>query len=51
LFLEGTNDGIHVFDEDDWSDLHNPKLTHYVRSKTLAEKAAWDFVKNINGQP
>lgn len=24
-------------------------MTNYPRSKTLAERAAWDFVKNMNG--
>lgn len=31
--------------EQDWTDLDNPKLTPYVRSKTIAERAAWDLVK------
>jgi dihydroflavonol-4-reductase len=31
--------------EDDWTDADNPKLTPYTRSKTIAERAAWDFVK------
>lgn len=31
--------------EDDWSDPDNPKLTPYARSKTIAERAAWDFVR------
>jgi nucleoside-diphosphate-sugar epimerase len=30
--------------EVDWSDPENPKLTPYARSKTIAERAAWDFV-------
>jgi dihydroflavonol-4-reductase len=30
--------------EGDWSDLDSPTATPYVRSKTLAERAAWDFV-------
>lgn len=30
------------FTEADWSDLSIPTLTAYVRSKTLAEKDAWD---------
>jgi dihydroflavonol-4-reductase len=34
----------HVFDEKDWSDLDRP-MGAYDRSKTLAEKAAWDFVR------
>jgi dihydroflavonol-4-reductase len=31
--------------EQDWTDLGNPKLTPYVRSKTIAEQAAWEFVR------
>ncbi|HWM64474.1 MAG TPA: NAD-dependent epimerase/dehydratase family protein [Solirubrobacterales bacterium] len=31
--------------ERDWSDPDNPKLTPYARSKTLAEQAAWDLVR------
>jgi dihydroflavonol-4-reductase len=31
--------------EEDWTDADNPKLTPYTRSKTIAERAAWDFVK------
>jgi dihydroflavonol-4-reductase len=31
--------------EDDWSDPDNPKLSPYARSKTIAERAAWDFMR------
>jgi len=31
--------------EQDWTDADNPKLTPYTQSKTIAERAAWDFVK------
>jgi dihydroflavonol-4-reductase len=31
--------------EADWTDPDHPGLTPYARSKTLAEQAAWDFVK------
>jgi dihydroflavonol-4-reductase len=31
--------------EDDWSDPDNPKLSPYARSKTIAERAAWDFAR------
>jgi nucleoside-diphosphate-sugar epimerase len=30
--------------EADWTDLDDPKLTPYTRSKTIAERAAWDLV-------
>jgi nucleoside-diphosphate-sugar epimerase len=33
----------HVFTEDDWTVLDGPGVDAYGRSKTLAERAAWDF--------
>jgi len=36
----------HVFTEKDWTNPERPDITTYVRSKTLAERAAWDFVKS-----
>ncbi|WP_299211060.1 aldehyde reductase [uncultured Aquimarina sp.] len=36
-----------IFDENDWTDISNVKdSTPYFRSKTIAERAAWDFIKN-----
>jgi len=35
-----------LFDESDWTNL-NSKLTAYAKSKTIAEKKAWDFVNNL----
>jgi nucleoside-diphosphate-sugar epimerase len=32
-------------DEGNWTDLDHPKLSPYVQSKTIAEHAAWDFVR------
>jgi nucleoside-diphosphate-sugar epimerase len=32
------------YDERDWTDASDPKLRAYPKSKTLAERAAWDFV-------
>jgi nucleoside-diphosphate-sugar epimerase len=32
-------------DERDWTDPDSPGLTPYVRSKTIAERAAWDLVR------
>ena len=37
-----------AFTEQDWSDPANPDLTPYGRSKTIAERAAWDFVTERN---
>ncbi|NMO92739.1 aldehyde reductase [Actinomycetospora sp. TBRC 11914] len=39
----------HVFTEDDWSVLDGPGMDAYGRSKTLAERAAWDFVRDEGG--
>ncbi len=35
----------HVFTEADWTDPDHPTATAYAASKTLAERAAWDFVE------
>ncbi len=34
-----------IYTEDDWSDGDSTALTPYTRSKTLAERAAWQFVE------
>ena len=40
------NELTKVFDENDWTDETNQKdTTPYFRSKTIAEKAAWEFIK------
>ena len=38
--------GRAVYDESDWSDPNDPTIDAYSKSKTMAEKAAWAFVKN-----
>ena len=38
------------FTEDDWTDIDGPDVTAYVKSKVLAERAAWDFIKNEGGR-
>ena len=37
-----------IYDESDWSDPDNPQISAYSKSKTLAERAAWDFLKREN---
>lgn len=37
------------FDETSWTNLNGPGLTAYVKSKTLAERAAWEFVAREGG--
>jgi dihydroflavonol-4-reductase len=39
-----------IYDESDWSDPDNPHISAYSKSKTLAEKAAWEFWKTV-GHP
>jgi nucleoside-diphosphate-sugar epimerase len=36
-------------DETQWTDLANPKVGAYAKSKTLAERAAWDLIAGANG--
>lgn len=40
------------FTEESWTNTSNPKfpITPYEKSKTLAERAAWDFIKSPEGQ-
>ena len=37
------------FDEDDWTNVSEPGITAYVKSKTLAEKAAREFIEKEGG--
>ena len=37
------------FTEADWTDAAAPGLTAYAKSKTLAERAAWDFIAQQGG--
>jgi nucleoside-diphosphate-sugar epimerase len=37
------------FNETDWTDPNGEGLTAYVKSKTLAERAAWDFIAKEGG--
>jgi dihydroflavonol-4-reductase len=37
------------FDESDWTDIDGADVQPYVKSKTLAERAAWDFVAREGG--
>jgi nucleoside-diphosphate-sugar epimerase len=37
------------FDETNWTELNGPGLSAYVKSKTIAERAAWDFIAGDGG--
>jgi dihydroflavonol-4-reductase len=41
----------HVFTEADWTNPERPDITTYIKSKTLAERAAWDFTKGEANTP
>ncbi|MBX4904685.1 NAD-dependent epimerase/dehydratase family protein [Rhizobium bangladeshense] len=38
-----------VFDEEDWTDPNGPDVQPYIKSKVLAERAAWDFIDREGG--
>jgi dihydroflavonol-4-reductase len=38
-----------AFDESNWTDLSGSDVSAYVKSKTLAERAAWDFIGREGG--
>ena len=37
------------FSEESWTDLNGEDVSPYVKSKTLAERAAWDFIAHEGG--
>ncbi|KAI1278134.1 putative uncharacterized oxidoreductase [Halotydeus destructor] len=41
------NEETKKFSEENWTNADDPLLEPYAKSKTLAEKAAWDFVKEL----
>jgi dihydroflavonol-4-reductase len=45
----GRGRGVHHFTEADWTDLAAPGLSPYIQSKTLAERAARDWVAAEGG--
>jgi dihydroflavonol-4-reductase len=38
-----------VFTEQDWTNLNDPTVQPYQKSKTIAERAAWDFIAREGG--
>jgi len=40
-------DRDHVFTEDDWSNVDDKRIGAYEKSKTLAERAAWDLMGSL----
>ncbi|KHN74926.1 Dihydroflavonol-4-reductase [Toxocara canis] len=48
---EGHDDPERIFNEDDWTNVNSKLVPNYSKSKTLAEKAAWDFVRDTPAVP
>jgi nucleoside-diphosphate-sugar epimerase len=44
------NDRSRVFTEDDWSNLDGARIGAYDKSKTIAERASWDFMASVKGE-
>jgi nucleoside-diphosphate-sugar epimerase len=40
-------DGQAPFTEENWTDVESPRATPYYKSKTLAERAAWAFAREV----
>src|SRR3954449_7307308 len=40
-----------VYDESSWTDVDGPGVSAYAKSKTIAERAAWDFAGSDGGSP
>ncbi|MEI6489944.1 MAG: aldehyde reductase [Bacteroidota bacterium] len=47
--MSGGKKGLIKLNEDSWTDVNAKNVTAYFKSKTLAEKSAWDFIKNQTG--
>jgi nucleoside-diphosphate-sugar epimerase len=41
------NDRSRLFTEADWSNLHGDRIGAYDKSKTIAERAAWDYMESV----
>src|SRR5277367_5098327 len=46
----GPKDRTAVFTEEDWTNLNDPTVQPYQKSKTIAERAAWDFIAREGGK-
>lgn len=46
MFVTGPDGPPEVFNESHWSDPNAPTISAYEKSKTLAERAAWDFLEH-----
>lgn len=44
--MQGDNVGIAKLNQDSWSDENSKNINAYMKSKTIAEKAAWEFINS-----
>ena len=51
IFYGGGLPVEHIYSEADFTDETRTDITPYIKSKTIAEKAAWKFVKSTPGAP
>jgi dihydroflavonol-4-reductase len=47
--MQGGKEGLIKINQDSWTDVNGKNVTAYFKSKTLAEKSAWEFIKNQAG--
>ena len=47
--LENANKSINI-NSDSWTNIKSKNVSAYSKSKTLAEKSAWEFIKNQNSK-
>ena len=47
--MMGVAKGYKAINQDSWTDETSSKVSAYIKSKTIAEKSAWDFVNNQTG--
>ena len=47
--MHGGQSGIIKINQDSWTNVNAKNVTAYFKSKTLAEKNAWEFIKNQKG--
>jgi len=47
--MQGGKHGVVKLNQDSWTDLNEKTVTAYFKSKTLAEKSAWEFIHNQTG--
>lgn len=45
----GHPDQDQPFDEENWTNISSRTVSGYAKSKTIAERAAWDFIKSQDG--